>query len=61
MPEGGVDDGVRRLRSAAQTLQVFESAAMRFGAGDPNLAATLQNWLDLAQRQISKRAKSQTA
>jgi predicted short-subunit dehydrogenase-like oxidoreductase (DUF2520 family) len=28
---------------------------------DPNLAATLQHWLDLAQRQMSKRAKSQTA
>ncbi len=28
---------------------------------DPNLAATLQQWLELAQRQMSKRAKSQTA
>lgn len=28
---------------------------------DSNLAATLQHWLNLAQRQISKRAKSQTA
>jgi predicted short-subunit dehydrogenase-like oxidoreductase (DUF2520 family) len=28
---------------------------------DPNLAATLQQWLELAQRQMSKHAKSQTA
>jgi predicted short-subunit dehydrogenase-like oxidoreductase (DUF2520 family) len=28
---------------------------------DPNLAATLQHWLELAQSQMSKRARSQTA
>jgi predicted short-subunit dehydrogenase-like oxidoreductase (DUF2520 family) len=28
---------------------------------DPNLASTLHHWLDLAQRQMSKHAKSQSA
>jgi hypothetical protein len=33
MPEGGVDDGIRRGCSAAQGFQVLQIAAMRLGAG----------------------------
>src|ERR1700689_5376721 len=33
MPEGGVDDGVRRGCSAAQSFQVLQIASMCLGAG----------------------------
>ena len=33
MDEGGVDHAIRTGRSAAQALEVFEIAALHFGAG----------------------------
>ena len=43
--------------SAGVANEHFKQLAVQ----DPDLAATLHQWLDLAQRQVSKRAKSQTA
>jgi hypothetical protein len=33
MPEGGVNDGIRRRCSVAQAFQVLQIASMRLGAG----------------------------
>ena len=44
MPEGGVDDGIGRGRSAAQAFQVLQIASMRLGArGFKRLCARIRS------------------